>query len=134
MSAKPIIAIACNLAHIKEKDHIAVLSSYTEPILKAGGAPVIIPLTEDEEVLESCLDAAGGLLIPGGIDVYPLLYHDMPNPQLGHVEPALDMFQIKLFHLAHRRKMPILGICRGAQVINVAMGGTLIQHRRSRRK
>ena len=128
MIEKPAIAIACNLEHVKDKEHVSVISSYTGALLQAGGAPLVVPITSDEAALEACLGAVRGLLLPGGIDVYPLLYKAQPDPQLGRLIPDLDHFQIRLFHLARKRGMPILGICRGTQVINVAMGGTLIQH------
>jgi putative glutamine amidotransferase len=69
-----------------------------------------------------------GLLLPGGWDVDPALYGEKPDPQIGDIDPELDETEIRLFKLARTEHIPVLGICRGQQVINVAMGGTLIQH------
>ena len=69
-----------------------------------------------------------GLLLPGGWDVDPALYGEKPDPKLGDIDPELDEAEIRLFKLARNEQIPVLGICRGQQVINVAMGGTLMQH------
>jgi putative glutamine amidotransferase len=69
-----------------------------------------------------------GLLLPGGWDVDPALYGEKPDAQLGDVDPELDETEIRLFKEARAKEIPVLGICRGQQVINVAMGGSLIQH------
>jgi putative glutamine amidotransferase len=69
-----------------------------------------------------------GLLLPGGWDVDPARYGEKPDPKVGDTDPELDETEIQLFQLARNEKVPVLGICRGQQVINVAMGGTLLQH------
>jgi len=69
-----------------------------------------------------------GLLLPGGWDVDPALYGEKPDPKTGDIDPELDETEIRLFKLARTEQIPVLGICRGQQVINVAMGGTLLQH------
>lgn len=69
-----------------------------------------------------------GLLLPGGWDVDPELYGEKPDAKLGPIDRELDDTELRLFHLAREKKLPIMGICRGQQVINVAMGGSLIQH------
>jgi putative glutamine amidotransferase len=69
-----------------------------------------------------------GLLLPGGWDVDPARYGEKPDPMTGDIDPDLDETEITLFKDAREKHIPILGICRGQQVINVAMGGSLIQH------
>jgi putative glutamine amidotransferase len=69
-----------------------------------------------------------GLLLPGGWDVDPALYGEKPDAKLGDVDPELDETEIRLFKEARAKQIPVLGICRGQQVINVAMGGSLLQH------
>ena len=69
-----------------------------------------------------------GLLLPGGWDVDPALYGEKPDPKVGDIDPELDETEIRLFKDARAKQIPVLGICRGQQVINVAMGGTLLQH------
>jgi putative glutamine amidotransferase len=74
------------------------------------------------------LEDLDGLLLPGGPDVDPELYGEERDPYLGSIDPELDRFEIGLVRRAVDRSMPVLGICRGQQVINVALGGTLHQH------
>ena len=69
-----------------------------------------------------------GLLLPGGWDVDPALYGEKPDPKVGDIDPELDETEIRLFKDARHKHIPVMGICRGQQVINVAMGGTLLQH------
>jgi putative glutamine amidotransferase len=74
------------------------------------------------------VDGLDGLLLPGGWDVDPELYGEQKNEKVGPVDRELDDTELHLFKEARRRELPVLGICRGQQVINVAMGGTLLQH------
>jgi putative glutamine amidotransferase len=69
-----------------------------------------------------------GLLLPGGWDVDPSFYGERRDENLGETDPELDETELSLFHQARERGLPVLGICRGQQVINVAMGGSLVQH------
>lgn len=68
------------------------------------------------------------MLLPGGWDVDPSFYGEPPDPKLGETDPELDQTELTLFHQARERGIPVMGICRGQQVINVAMGGSLMQH------
>ena len=74
------------------------------------------------------LPAVDGLLLPGGWDVDPSFYGEKRDDKVQEVDPKLDQTELSLFHQAREREIPVLGICRGQQVINVAMGGTLVQH------
>lgn len=74
------------------------------------------------------VDGLDGLLLPGGWDVDPARYGEKPDPKVVDIDPDLDETEIRLFKLARKEHVPVLGICRGQQVINVAMGGTLWQH------
>ena len=74
------------------------------------------------------LPAVDGLLLPGGWDVDPSFYGEKRDDKVQEVDPELDQTELSLFHQAREREIPVLGICRGQQVINVAMGGTLMQH------
>ncbi|MDR1332198.1 MAG: membrane dipeptidase [Tannerella sp.] len=108
-------------------------ATYINAILKAGGAPVLIPVTTDGAVLRDIVAGLDGLVMTGGEDVDPQWYGENPRQQLGAVDPERDVYDLKLIKLASDRNVPILGICRGEQLINVAFGGTLYQDLPSQR-
>jgi microsomal dipeptidase-like Zn-dependent dipeptidase/gamma-glutamyl-gamma-aminobutyrate hydrolase PuuD len=105
----------------------ALAASYFNAVVKAGGAPVLIPAITDVTALRRIADSLDGLIITGGKDVNPLWYQEEPLQQLGDVDPLRDEYELKLIKLAADRNIPLLGICRGEQLINVAFGGTLYQ-------
>jgi putative glutamine amidotransferase len=100
-------------------------SDYPASVAAAGGLPV--ELTRDADV-EEIVERIDGLILSGGADIEPQRYGAEPDEQLGSIEPDRDEWEFKLFHAARSRGVPILGICRGAQLTNVALGGTLRQH------
>jgi len=101
--------------------------AYMRAIERAGGLPVALPPLKNENV-EPLLDQLSGLLLTGGPDLDPACYGAEPHPELGPIDHDVDVFEVALCRQADRRGMPILGICRGAQVLNVARQGSLIQH------
>jgi len=101
--------------------------SYMRAIERAGGLPVALPPLTSENV-DPLLDRLSGLLLTGGPDLDPACYGAEPHPELGPIDHDVDVFEIALCRRADRRGIPILGICRGAQVLNVARQGSLIQH------
>ena len=103
------------------------LVSYLKAITGAGGAPVIIPSDLNEEVLRAAFERLEGLLLPGGPDVSPIIYDETPHEQLGRVDEALDHTELALTRWAIDADLPLLAICRGIQVLNVALGGSLYQ-------
>ena len=100
------------------------LSDYTKSIAAAGGLPVQLTRDADVEDIVSRLDA---LVIAGGADIEPSRYGAEPDEKLGVVEPERDEWEFALYAAARRRGIPVLGICRGFQLVNVAHGGTLVQ-------
>lgn len=100
---------------------------YAAMLYAEGALPVHLPLLEHGDP-EAFLEPLDGLLLPGGGDVDPALFGEAPHPDLGEVIRSLDDFEIALARLAMAADLPTLGICRGSQVWNVALGGTLIQH------
>lgn len=100
---------------------------YYEAVAAAGGAPVLIPLLEDTAALRATYDACDGILIPGGVDMDPATYGEAPHDKLGRIDPARDRVELQLTRWAIEDDKPLLGLCRGLQVINVATGGTLFQ-------
>lgn len=100
---------------------------YVRSIESQGGVPVIIPLTLDEEVISETIARLDGLLLSGGHDIFPLNYGEEPLQGLEEVWPERDQFDFMLLKAAMEKEIPILGICRGHQIVNVYMGGTLYQ-------
>ena len=100
---------------------------YVEGVVGAGGAPVVLPPAGDERAAEAVVESLDGLLLSGGSDLDPRYYGEEPVPELGPTIPERDAFEMALVGLALRRGMPVFGICRGMQVLNVALGGTLYQ-------
>jgi putative glutamine amidotransferase len=100
---------------------------YARAVQRAGGMPVVLPPLRPGEVPELAARLEG-LCLSGGPDLDPAAYDERAHAELGPVEPDLDHWEIALLHEAERLGIPILGICRGCQVLNVARGGTLHQH------
>jgi putative glutamine amidotransferase len=108
---------------------VACTAAYLEAVERAGGDPVILPPTGiDEAEAAERLRRFDGLLLVGGGDIDPACYGQEPRPEVAHINPARDEFEIPLVRSAIDRGLPTLCICRGAQVLNVALGGTLHQH------
>jgi putative glutamine amidotransferase len=122
---KPIIGIACGQEWRGSRQSLYVHKPYTDAIVKTGGVPVLLPIAEVET--EALLSIVDGLLLPGGIDVDPRFYNEEPMARLGQVDLDWDANDMRLCREAMYRDIPILGICRGHQLINVAAGGTLYQ-------
>jgi putative glutamine amidotransferase len=105
---------------------LALGLTYPDAIRRAGAVPVVIP-PMDAAAIEPLLDGLSGLCLSGGPDLHPAIYGADPHPALGPTEPELDRFEVALVRAAEEREMPVLAICRGLQVLNVARGGTLTQ-------
>jgi putative glutamine amidotransferase len=88
---------------------------------------MLLPRTEDKEVIEAAMDKIDGLLLSGGHDVMSLSYGEEPRFKSGEVDPVRDIMELAAAESALAKGMPILGVCRGLQILNVAAGGTLIQ-------
>ncbi len=110
-----------------EKRSLWMLPEYFEGICAAGGLPVMLPLNAGEGDLDSLYGLCDGLLFTGGHDVNPELYGQRPLAQCGTLCPARDRLEEHLFHRAFTDNKPVFGICRGIQLINVLLGGTLYQ-------
>lgn len=128
---KPVIGIllAESLNPSPECSHTrqSVSTAYIRAVEAGGGIPLAIPSLEDQEGMEPLMSVCDGFLLPGGIDVDPRLYGEEPHALLGHVDLAADRAGIRLVAHAKATGKPILAICRGIQLLNVALGGTLCQ-------
>lgn len=103
-------------------------SRYYLAAAEVGAAPVMVPLFEDDpETLRTIYDRLDGLLLAGGVDMDPATFGDSPHPRLGRTDAARDAVELQLARWAIADRKPVLGLCRGHQVLNVALGGTLWQ-------
>lgn len=127
---KPVIGVTSQPGSIENAsgllDSHLIGHTYTDSVLRAGGIPVsLIPVPNHE--IDALLDRIDGLILSGGGDIEPHRYGQEPGEQVRRTNFDRDEFELALVHAAHERKMPVLAICRGMQVVNVAFGGTLIQ-------
>jgi putative glutamine amidotransferase len=99
---------------------------YTDAIERAGGRPLLVP--PSEAGVDETLDALDGLLFSGGSDLGPGMYGAEPHPETNGIRPQRDAGELALLTAALERDMPVLAVCRGSQVLNVALGGDLVQH------
>ncbi len=109
------------------RHEMALGLTYMRAIEKAGGIPVVIPPLEDRAI-EPLLERVAGICLSGGPDLDPGSYDQQPHPMLGPTEPDLDRFELAVARAADERGKPLLAICRGAQALNIARGGSLHQH------
>ena len=121
---KPRIGL---LAEIKEEGYTGAKKPYSAAIEAAGGIPFILPYSESEEALEDYAAAMDGFVFTGGADIEPKYYGEEIKETCGKIFPMRDTFEARMFEKITKTKKPILAICRGMQVINVFLGGTLYQ-------
>src|SRR5215213_4847240 len=100
---------------------------YLLAVEAAGGIPLLIHLTRDAAVLQAHYRHCDGLLFAGGGDVDPAIFGQAPHPKLGTIDPLRDQVELTLARQAIDDRKPVLGICRGIQLLNIALGGTLYQ-------
>jgi len=110
-----------------EKGRSYVANDYVQSVARAGAIPIIFPIISDSNHIEQMMELVDGLMLTGGDDINPLLYSEEPHIKLRNVIPQRDIFEYELLKYAQKRKTPVLGICRGHQLINTFFGGTLYQ-------
>ena len=103
-----------------------VPAAYVHALEVAGGRPLVVPPAED--AVDETLEALDALLLSGGSDLDPALYGAAPHPETNGVHPERDRAELALLEGALARDMPVLAVCRGSQVLNVGLGGDLVQH------
>jgi putative glutamine amidotransferase len=122
-----VVAVTAGRRTDDGRERVALNSVYVRALAGAGLVPVIVPPLGDPETAVSGLDAVAGLVLTGGDDVDPARYGAAPHARLGETDPARDAVEAALISGARERGLPILAICRGIQILNVALGGTLYQ-------
>jgi putative glutamine amidotransferase len=134
MRSRPVIGITTQTLHAIEGISQELPSSwvmsrrYFDAAVDSGAVPWMIPLLDDDlDTLREIYDRLDGVLIPGGVDVDPWNFGEVRRPACGVVDPARDRVELQLARWAAEDGKPVLGLCRGLQVINVALGGTLYQ-------
>ncbi len=133
---KPLVGITAHRVFVKDDDddfataHEGVSSAYVRAVAKAGGVPVLLPVVEpdDRADLHALLDAFDAIVITGGVDVDPSEYGAAVEPGCGPTQPERDHADLAVTRACIERNQPTLAICRGIQVLNVALGGSLTQH------
>lgn len=131
---RPLIGIAGGLAPANptvgwpRQDTLVVPATILRSLHRAGGREaVLLPRPIEEAEAEALVDRFDGLILIGGPDVDPLLYGEQPHPSTYGIDPDRDMFEIALIHAVSTRRLPLFAICRGIQILNVALGGGLVQ-------
>lgn len=120
---KPIIGISVNY-----KDGTSrIADAYVQAVVLAGGTPLLVPVTDDEQTLAAAVRQLDGLVLSGGADIDPKYFGEEVMPECGAIDATRDTYDLRLIDYARRYQTPILGICRGMQILNVQMGGTLYQ-------
>ncbi|MHB9093120.1 MAG: gamma-glutamyl-gamma-aminobutyrate hydrolase family protein [Eubacteriales bacterium] len=123
---RPLIGISCS--YDQKEGRYFLNEAYVEAVIGAGGIPVILPGAGSVKTVTPYFEAVKGLILAGGGDVDPAYFNEEPHPSLGEITPDRDRFEMILIKAALRRNIPVLGICRGIQILNIACGGTVIQH------
>lgn len=133
--ARPVIGISCYCEPVdrgqwRSQPSDLLPHGYAEKVQRAGGIALLIPAREDadEELVTTVLDRLDGLILTGGVDVDPSRYGEQPHPSAQQPRLDRDALDLTLAAESERRALPVLGICRGMQVMAVAAGGTLEQH------
>jgi putative glutamine amidotransferase len=124
---RPLIGISGSIRLLDGAERAGVNAAYVHSIAQAGAIPILLTPPIGPDGAGAALEPLDGLVLTGGHDLDPQWYAAHPSPALGPVDPQRDAFELALFRAARQRGLPILGICRGLQLVNVAMGGTLYQ-------
>jgi putative glutamine amidotransferase len=127
MPGGPLIGITTSITTTTKPERAYVNSAYVNVIQQAGGVPLLLPPQLSSVSLARLARGLHGVLLTGGGDIDPSLFGETPHPTVYEVAPARDTLECSVVAVAIERRVPILAVCRGIQVLNVALGGTLFQ-------
>ena len=130
----PLVAVTATARLVDGVERVRLNTAYVHALESAGLIPLVVPPLANAAAAVHLLDAVSGLVLTGGEDVDPAQYGEHPRPELGPVNCARDVTELALFAAARDRELPTLAICRGIQVVNVGLGGTLVQDLPSQRE
>lgn len=122
---KPIIGLTASLE--LGRDEYGIELADTEAILAAGGLPIMLSHLTEEADIDEIAEHIDGLFLAGGYDIDPTVFGEEPHPNLGVIIPSRDVFELALARKVMALNKPILGVCRGAQIVNIAVGGDMYQ-------
>lgn len=125
---KPIIGVTTFGGQREERPYVMLSAHYVHAIRAAGGIPLLIPNQLEQAEMQEALPRLGGILFTGGGDIRAELFNGAPHPKVDEVDDARDALELPLLRRVAEDGKPFLGICRGLQVTNVALGGTLYTH------
>ena len=127
MRKNPVILLNMAVDVINNRENEVIISQYVQRVSDSGAVPMLIPSIEKEENIETLLDIADGVVLIGGRDYDPADFGELPHPETGR-NRMRPHFDIAFGKAVLKRKMPVLGICAGCQLLNIVSGGKLIQH------
>jgi len=122
---KPLIGISPS-AEVDQSYYMTTTDNM-KAIEQAGGMPVVMPYATTEQDIAELAGRIDGLYLTGGYDIDPTLFGEEPHPKLGTIIPARDKFEIAMVHKMRELGKPIFGVCRGCQIMNIAVGGDMYQ-------
>lgn len=136
---KPVIGIIGNtfmteVGAFNSMERAFANSAYIDSVLRNGGVPVVVPAASILECPKEALSLCDGIIFPGGEDIHPWHYGEEPLPEIGELRPEIDEAYLAAGQMALNQGIPMLGICKGFQFLNVLMGGSLYQDMSLREK
>lgn len=123
----PVIGITLGYENC-QKNQLKIHDNYIKAVIKAGGTPLLFPPLLNKKNINDLKNNIDGVLFTGGCDLDPRIFKQEPHKHLRRVDPVRDKFEIELVNWCLENNIPLLALCRGIQVLNIACGGTIIQH------
>lgn len=124
---KPLIGLTCQYDYSNKGKSNKINYTYIDAIKRAGAIPIILPLVTELDLIDGYINLLQGLVLTGGEDASPILYGEEPLREVDKICFHRDKMEVELIRRAYEKRLPLLGICRGMQMINVALGGSLYQ-------
>jgi len=124
---RPVIGLTISYA-TEKKPACSLPGDYVDSVLLAGGLPVLLPPVDEVDLVAEFLARVDGLILTGGADIDPAEYGEGPHPKTKLLHPRRSRFELAVARSAFQKGLPVMGICLGCQVLNVALGGSLYQH------